>query len=134
MNETHLWPLRGVYVANVLVAGWVGLTSLLSPAAAYTAVFTGTVGGEDSDLAVRLIGCLWATIAIVSAAGLVWPTGMAGVLLIQLVYKSLWLIAVALPLVLRGDAIQLPIAMTWFFVAWVLVLPWVIPWRTLLRA
>ncbi|MEM7626030.1 MAG: hypothetical protein AAF333_10420 [Planctomycetota bacterium] len=116
MNETHLWPLRGVYVANVLVAGWVGLTSLLSPAAAYTAVFTGTVSGEDSDLAVRLIGCLWAAIAIVSAAGLVWPTGMAGVLLIQLVYKSLWLIAVALPLVLRGvgagPAVGNPVANT----------------------
>ncbi|MEM1027866.1 MAG: hypothetical protein AAGJ38_07260 [Planctomycetota bacterium] len=134
MTETHLIILRLVYAANVLVAGWVGLTSLLSPSNAMSVVFTGAVSGDGSVLAVRLVGCLWTAIAVMSAMGLVWPTGMAAVLLVQLIYKGLWLAVVAGPLVWRGETDRLPWGMTGFFAVWVVALPWIIPWRALLRA
>ncbi len=133
MTETHLTILRVVYAANIVVAGWVGLTSLLSPSSAFTAVFSGAVSGEGSLLAVRLVGCLWTAIAVMSAMGLIWPSGLVAVLLVQLIYKGVWLLVVAGPMAWRGETDRLPLGMTWFFVVWVVALPWIIPWRTLLR-
>ena len=49
------------------------------------------------------------------------------ILLVQLIYKSIWLIVVALPAI-RNQA-KFPEGMAFFFVVWVLVLPFVIPWK-----
>src|ERR1700755_1561899 len=40
----------------------------------------------------------WAALSLVSGLGLRYPLKMAPVLLLQLVYKTLWLLAVALPM------------------------------------
>jgi len=54
---------------------------------------------------------------------------MSVVLLFQLIYKASWLPAVALPAMLNGE--PYPAGMARFFVVWVVVLPFVIPWGTL---
>jgi hypothetical protein len=56
------------------------------------------------------------------------PSAFALVLLLQFIYKGTWLLAVALPAWLQGK--PFPGGMAAFFVAWVLVLPWFIPWRS----
>ncbi len=115
--------LRLVYGANIFVAGWIGLTCLLTDRGAAT-VFEGAVAQSEG---LRVLGALWLAIAVCSAGGLVRPESFAAVLMLQLVYKGTWLLAVAAPAV-RAGAVY-PRSMTAFFVAWVLVLPWVIPWR-----
>ena len=114
-----------VYTANIAVAGWVGLSCLFSPRNALTTVFTGAF--EYSE-AIRLVGALWTAIAILSLVGLFYPVQMALVLVLQLCYKASWLIAVALPAVFQKK--PLPAAMAIFFLIWIIVLPFVIPWQT----
>jgi len=55
---------------------------------------------------------------------------MSLVLVFQLIYKSSWLIFAAIPAILIAN--PYPKAMAVFFLIWVLVLPFVIPWKDLL--
>ena len=120
--------LKVIYVANIVVAGWISLTSLFAPQVAQRTVFEGAVVYSE---AIRLVGALWLAITVLSAAGLVWPRSMVLVLVFQVIYKGSWLLAVALPAQLKGQ--PYPKGMTAFFVVWVLVLPFIIPWKSLLN-
>ncbi len=115
-----------IYIANVIVAGWISLTSLFFPRTALTTVFSNTFAYSES---IRLVGALWLAIFLLSVLGLFYPQKMSLVLLFQLIYKSAWLLAVALPALLNNQ--PYPKGMAVFFVIWVLVLPFVIPWASL---
>ena len=112
-----------VYIANIVVAGWISLTSLFAPEKARQSVFEGTIAFSDS---IRLVGALWFAIFVLSVLGLFFPRQMQLVLLFQVIYKGTWLLVVALPLWRQG--LPYPSGMASFFLVWVLVLPWVIDW------
>ena len=116
--------LQIIYVANILVAGWVGLQAFFWPNAASTTVFSGVYA--YSPLA-RIVGALWLGIALLSVAGLWKPLTFSPILGLQLFYKSIWLLVVALPALIYGQPFPRPMAI--FFLIWVLILPWVIPWK-----
>lgn len=118
--------MRLIYAANVLVAGWIALTSLISPQWAARTVFSGAYTPSE---VMRLVGCLWLAIALLSIAGLFRPQEFALVFLLQLLYKGTWLLAVALPAWRNGQ--PFPGGMAVFFLVWVLVLPFFIPWKAL---
>ena len=116
--------LRIVYLANVFVAGQIGWSALFTPDRAAVTVFQNTVAPSEG---LRVVGALWLAIAVLSACGLFAPRAFAAVLLLQLIYKGSWLLAAGVPALRAGEAY--PRGMFWFFVVWVAVLPWVIPWR-----
>ncbi len=116
--------MKFVYLANILVAGWIGISSLFFPKMAAKTVFTSAY--ENTEL-IRLVGCLWLAIAVLSVLGLWRPVSFSPVLLIQLIYKASWLLLVALPAI--RNKTPYPEAMAAFFLVWVLVLPFVIPWK-----
>lgn len=118
--------MKIVYLANILVAGWISISSLFFPKVAQQTVFSGAF---DYSEAIRLVGALWGAIFLLSILGLFYPRQMSLVLLFQLIYKSSWLIFAALPAMLRQE--PYPQGMASFFVVWVLILPFVIPWRDL---
>ncbi len=118
--------MKIVYLANILVAGWISISSLFFPKVAQQTVFTGAF--EYSE-AIRLVGALWGAIFLLSILGLFYPRQMSLVLFFQLIYKSSWLIFAALPAMLKEE--PYPQGMASFFVVWVLILPFVIPWRDL---
>ncbi|TRX48052.1 hypothetical protein FNH22_29755 [Fulvivirga sp. M361] len=118
--------IKLVYVANILVADWISITSLFFPKIAQQSVFSGAF--EYSE-AIRLVGALWGAIFILSILGLFYPGEMGLVLLLQFIYKSSWLIVAALPSLINHKAY--PKGMALFFIIWVLVLPFVIPWKEL---
>lgn len=118
--------LRIVYLANVIVAGQIGIAALWRPARAVQTVFQGAV--EPSE-GLRVVGALWLAIAALSLYGLYAPRAMQPVLVLQIVYKGSWLLVAGLPAMLGGR--DYPSGMLWFFVVWVLVLPWVVEWRSL---
>ena len=120
--------LKLLYLANVAVASTVGLASLLFPAGAARGVFSRAYPPSET---MRLVGCFWLAIAFLSLMGLWRPLPFAPVLLLQLCYKSTWLVAVALPAFQRKE--PFPRTMALFFGAWVLVLPLLIPWQRLLE-
>lgn len=116
--------LKLVYLANIVVAGWISISSLFFPARAQQTVFEGAVAYSE---AIRLVGALWWAIFILSILGLFYPQQMRLVLLFQLIYKGSWLLAVALPAYWQG--VTYPKGMANFFVIWVLVIPFVFPWK-----
>ncbi|MEM8600824.1 MAG: hypothetical protein AAGF99_12965 [Bacteroidota bacterium] len=121
--------MRVVYGANIVVAGLVGTSALFRPSAAVRSVFEGT---SSPGSAMGVTGAFWCTVALLSVAGLVWPTRMAPVLLVQLCYKALWLAFFAAPAWQAGRPVPSGIAS--FFAVWVVVLPFVIPWRSVFGA
>ncbi|MEM8908892.1 MAG: hypothetical protein AAGD05_13680 [Bacteroidota bacterium] len=118
--------LKLMYCANILVAGWISITSLFYPKTAQLTVFSQAFAYSE---AIRLIGALWGAIFILSILGLFFPKSMSLVLLFQLIYKASWLVVAALPAMWNGQAY--PKGMAGFFVIWVLVLPFIIPWSYL---
>jgi hypothetical protein len=115
--------LKLVYIANIIVAGWISLTSIFSPKTSSTTVFQSAYQPTE---VMRLVGCLWLAIAILSILGLWRPISFSPILLVQLIYKGTWLLVVALPAIKNNE--PYPSGMALFFVIWVVVLPFVIPW------
>lgn len=116
-----------MYLANIIVAGSVSISCLFYPKNALSSVFTGAF--EYSE-AIRLIGALWFAIFLLSILGLFYPKPMSLVLVFQLLYKSSWLIFAALPAMVQQQ--PYPKAMALFFLVWVVVLPFIIPWKAML--
>jgi hypothetical protein len=115
--------IKLVYIANIIVAGWIGITSLFFPKLSVATIFQNAY--QQTDI-IRLVGCLWLAITILSVFGLWRPLTFSPVLLLQLIYKGTWLLVVALPAIKYNQAY--PSGMAAFFLVWVLVLPFVIPW------
>lgn len=118
--------LKLVYLANIIVAGWISISSLFFPKTAWNNVFAQAFHYSES---IRLIGALWLAIFVLSILGLYFPLKMSLVLFFQLIYKSAWLIFVALPALLNHQ--PFPKAMAMFFIIWVIILPFVIPWKAI---
>lgn len=116
--------IKLMYFANILVAGWVSISSLFFPKIAQQTVFENTIQYSE---AIRLVGALWLAIFVLSIVGIFLPKQMSLVLVFQLIYKSSWLIVVALPAMISNK--PFPKSMALFFLIWVLVLPFVIPWK-----
>jgi hypothetical protein len=70
-------------------------------------------------------------ILVGSALGLCFPVPMAPVLLIQVIYKSTWLLVFVLPRLGTGRRGEVPWGMALTFLVIVASYPWVIPWQQL---
>jgi hypothetical protein len=114
------------YIFNIIVLIPVGLMTLLSGHAARRWVFQDKFP-ESSGIR-TILGSLWTAILIGSVIGLFFPVAMSPLLLIQVIYKSLWLLVFVLPRLLSDRRGEVPwgIAVTFLFI--VLTYPWVIPW------
>lgn len=113
-----------MYIGNVLVAGWISISCLFFPEKAQVTVFEGNFAYSE---AIRLVGALWGAIFILSGLGIFFPEKMRWIFLFQLIYKSSWLLFAALPALRNGEAF--PRGMATFFVVWVAILPFVVPWK-----
>lgn len=79
----------------------------------------------------QMVGCYWTAILVLSALGLWQPLVYSPVFLLQLIYKGLFLVAVVLPKIARGESQSVPWGISGFFLAWCVLLPFAIPWRHL---
>ncbi len=70
----------------------------------------------------------WAAVSLLSGLGLRYPIAMLPLLLVQLFYKSVWLLAIALPMWLAGQLAQIQ-EMTRDMIFALVLLIAVIPWR-----
>ena len=113
-----------LYVLNIIVAGQIALSSIFSPKTAAATIFQKAYPNTE---VIRLVGCLWLSIAIISALGLWKPITFSIILLVQLIYKGTWLLIVALPA--YRNKIPFPKIMSFFFIVWVVILPFIIPWK-----
>ena len=116
--------LRIIYILNIIVAGQIAISAISNPK---TAAMTTFGNAYQPTEVMKLVGCLWLGIAILSILGLFKPITFSPVLLIQLIYKGTWLLVVALPAIRNNDLY--PKTMAIFFLVWVIILPFLIPWK-----
>ncbi len=118
--------LRIMYGAAILGAGVVGALTLFAPSIASRYVFA---GATNVDVYVRILGALWLALGAVAILGMLAPTAFIPVLMIQLIYKSTWLLVAAYPALIAGNREEGLIFLTVLFTAWVAALLWLVPFR-----
>ncbi len=122
-------PLLLPYIFNIQVLIPVGLMPF-GGAASKRLVFQGKL---TEGARIRTIsGSAWTVILIGSVIGLFHPVSMSPILLIQVVYNSLWLSVFVMPLLVRGRVGEMPWGIAGTFLLIVLTYPWVIPWGKVL--
>jgi len=90
--------LKFMYIYTIVVAGGFGLGILLVPE-----VIKSVMGWPlEEPIAAGIVGSVYIAFGIMSIFGLRSPLKFAPVLLLQLCYKSIWLIGVILPLLVAG--------------------------------
>jgi hypothetical protein len=119
-------PVTFAYIANIVMLGPIAVLTVFRIYPTDQGRFTESAGWRV------LTGGLWSGILILSILGLAHPLRYSPVLLLQLIYKSIWLAVYVAPRLLRGDSKSIPWGMAGFFAAIVVVWPFLIPWQYLL--
>jgi len=122
-------PLLLPYIFNIFVLIPIGLLTLLG----------GEKGGQlacqgkfpESEGFRTILGSLWTAILIGSVLGLFFPITMSALLLIQVIYKTLWLLVYVMPRMLKQRSKEVPWGIALTFLVIVVSYPWVIPWGQL---
>ena len=73
----------------------------------------------------------WLLHLIGSVLGLFFPITMSALLLIQVIYKTLWLLVYAMPRMLKQGSNEVPWGIASTFLVIIMSYPWVIPWGQL---
>lgn len=123
---TNAGLLRVAYAANILILVPVCWGMFLGSGTA--GVFQGQVA-ESQGLRL-LVASLWSAILLASVAGLWSPAFFAPVILIQIVYKTLWLATFVLPLIVAGRMAEIPHGIAAIFAAIVVTYPFLF-WKAL---
>ena len=117
--------LRFAYLANIIILVPVALPTLLGVGDTAQGRFAESAGYR------QLVGALWTAILLCSLLGLCRPEAFAFVLLLQLIYKSLWLSCYAVPRFVAGRVHEIPPGIALSFLGIVALWPFLIPWRRL---
>jgi hypothetical protein len=119
-------PLQLPYILNILILVPIAVPTLLG-------LFDTAQGAFEESAGWRvLVGSLWTAILVGSILGLFAPVTYAPLLLMQVIYKSLWLAIYAAPRIAAGRSDAVPPGIAVSFVVIVLTYPFVIPWSHLL--
>ena len=118
MAEVSVFRLYLLRAAYLLVAG--GLVMMVWPSI--------LSHSRSWPLMSGVVSCLLAGVSILAAFGIRYPLRMLPVLLFELIWKTIWLVSVALPLWMAGEIDP----KTWSTVVdtlvGVILMPIVIPW------
>ena len=117
------------YIFNILVLLPIGMPLLFGGTVAVRRVFQAKF--TDSEGIRTILGSLWTAILVCSVIGLFFPVAMSPLLLVQIIYKSLWLLVFVLPRIVSGRGNEIPLGVSVTFLFIVMTYPWVIPWRVL---
>jgi quinol-cytochrome oxidoreductase complex cytochrome b subunit len=90
--------LKFMYLYTIVGAGALGLGIVIVPQAVKTALRW----PADEPISFGIVGSVYVAFGVLSVLGLRDPVKFAPVLLLQLCYKSVWFLALLLPLVIRG--------------------------------
>jgi hypothetical protein len=119
-------PILLAYLANIVILIPIGPLTLLGGPNGARRVFQAKFG--ESEGIRTILGSLWTAILLCSVLGVFLPVEMSPMLLIQVLYKLLWLVVFAAPRLLAGRMGELPMGIVLTFAVIVLAYPWVIPW------
>ncbi len=97
-NKIHFGRIKIMYLYTIIGAGGFGLGIVLIPN-----VMKSLFGWPEQDpIVYGVTGSIYLAFALLSILGLKSPLKFVPILLLQLFYKSIWLIGVILPLLFSG--------------------------------
>ena len=117
-----------LFCANILILVPIALGTLWKPSFTDQGAFPESAGWR------MLVGALWSGILACSVLGAIWPSSFLWLLVLQVIYKSVWLALYALPRLCTGRGQEVPLGIAGSFLAIVCIWPWFIPWRQLFAA
>ncbi|MHC1680278.1 MAG: hypothetical protein AB9860_03385 [Methanomassiliicoccales archaeon] len=91
--------MKVMYLLTIVIAGGIGLMILIAP----DQVMDAMGFPEPEPIMVGIAASVYLAFGLLSVLGLKAPLKFCPVLLLQLTYKSVWFIAVILPLLVTGD-------------------------------
>ena len=116
--------LKVAYLLNIVILSPVLFVMYSDSADKTLRAFEGKVQNSDG---LRLLVCaLWSAIWMLSVLGLLFPRFFIPVLMLQVIYKFLYLSFYVAPQIKRGKVSSIPIGITISFVFIVLVYPVII--------
>ncbi len=130
LQDRNMKLLRIAYIVNIVILLPVALATMLSGGGAETII----EGKFSVDTPYRiLVGCLWTAILVCSVFGLFSPKSMVGILLLQVIYKALFLGLVIFPLWHSQGMEAVPLGLSLSFLSIVLAWPFIL-WKTYSRS
>ena len=108
--------LKGMYIYTIAGAGMFGLGMLAVPEVIQS-VFNWPV---NEPIAFGVIGSVYLAFGLLSILGLRSPLKFVPLLVMQLCYKSIWLLGLLLPLVIRGQFPAYGITMVIIFATYII--------------
>lgn len=118
MNEIPLWRLYLLRAMYLLIVVGLGIV-----------IWPGVLHREHPwELMQGVVACMLAAFSALALLGLRYPLQMLPILLWELVWKTIWLLDVALPL-WSGDRMDAATLSTATDCLLVVIIPFVIPWR-----
>lgn len=124
MTETTI--LRIAYLVDAAVTAPIALSALLGNRPLYEALLGEPMPRPDSTR--TILGSLWTALLICLVTGIFRPFEFWPVLVLQLVYKVLWLSAFVIPRLASGRTAEVSWKLASLFAAYLLIYPWIIPW------
>ena len=114
--------LRLAYGANILILAPVVLWLVRAEG---TAIIFGPAMAESQGLRL-LVVALWSAILLCSAVGLLAPRLFVGILVLQIIYKSIWLICYVAPVWREQGAAAVPWGPAVCFAAIIAIWPFIV--------
>jgi hypothetical protein len=116
-NATIRWGwLKAMYIYTLFVSGGIGLGMILFPGTVRSALRF----PPQDPVMFGASGSIFLALGLISLMGLRFPLKFAPVLLLELVYKPIWLVAVALPVFLDGRFPFYVVSMSVIFVTFII--------------
>lgn len=116
----RLYSMRAVYLLTFLGVGFNAWSGLINP-------------GKAWDPLHGVAFSFWAAYSAMMGLGVRYPLAMLPLLILQLFYKSAWLIAVALPLSSAGQGSGLTKTFVIAVIVDLIVIPWPYVWARYVR-
>lgn len=121
VSLARLYLLRGMYLLNLILLGsdvWPGI------------IFSDKVWEPTPGVAISF----WAALSALSCLGVRYPLAMLPLLFLQLLYKAVWLLAVARPLHFSGSAKEMTTVFVVGLILDAIVIPWPYAWSQYVKA
>jgi hypothetical protein len=119
--------LKAMYIYTLLGAGGFGLAMLVFPNSVQTAL---RFPAQDPAV-FKLYGCVLLAAGLIAIPALRFPLKFVPLLLLQLIYKPIWIVLAALPLFLEGQFPLYVVAITIIFSIYIVGDLIAIPYRYL---
>jgi hypothetical protein len=112
------------YALNIVILAPVLVSMYCDKDSTAIRAFQGSI--KNSEGLRLLVAAIWLSILLLSLAGFIWPKLFLPVLMLQVVYKSLFLLTYCLPRLKAGKIEEVPIGLSISFLLIVLAYPIVI--------